>query len=535
MHSLAPQTENNSAADAAEPAPEQPQQSTRHVLEAVLILAGAAVLAYSDSFGCHFILDDGPGIEGNPSIRSLWPLWNVLRPPRRTFLTGHPLVNLSFALNYAVSALNVWSYHVVNLLIHVLSGLTLYGVVRRSFAWPSMRARYDRQAAGTALVCALIWLVHPLQTEAVTYIARRRESMMGMFFLLTVYCAVRGWQSAKPKRWHILAVTACAAGGASEGTIIVAPLLVLAYDLVFVHAGVREALRRSVWLYAGLAACTVAMAFFMVPRSEWAHAAGAVAFTPLEYALSQSKAISHYVRLALWPRPLCLDYWWQASTFSEALPSVIALLSLAAVSVHLLRKRHPAGLAACWFFATLAPTSSIVPLPDIISEHRMYLPLAGLVVLAVFGGQAALQRLGRRAGRARMPAYTGLLAVCLVVALYTSVTFRRNQDYRTDISIWEDTVAKQPDNPRARYCLGTCLGNVGKFRRAVPHLREAARMSPDFPDGYFNLGVALAQSGRVQEAIASFEHVLRLNPRDRRARRCLRELRRKTAARGTEI
>ena len=164
-----------------------------------ILLAGslvvfAALAAYHNSFSVPFIFDDIQSIPENPAIRRLWPPGPVLSLPQDGGLTvsGRPLLNLSLAINYAVGGLTVRSYHALNLAIHVFSGLTLFGIMRRTLLQPALRPRFGSAALPLALAVALLWTLHPLQTEAVTYVVQRAESLMGLFYLLTLYCSIRG-------------------------------------------------------------------------------------------------------------------------------------------------------------------------------------------------------------------------------------------------------------------------------------------------------------------------------------------------------
>ncbi len=156
----------------------------------ILILA-AGLWAYSNSFSGVFVLDDVRAIVQNETIRSLTPIEQVLSPPPRSTVSGRPIANLSFAINYAISALDVRSYHVLNLLIHLACALTLFGVVRRTLQSSSLRASVGADATYVAAAVALIWVVHPLTTSAVAYVVQRVESLMSLFYLLTLYCAIR--------------------------------------------------------------------------------------------------------------------------------------------------------------------------------------------------------------------------------------------------------------------------------------------------------------------------------------------------------
>jgi len=245
----------------------------------LIILAG--VLAYWNSFDGVFLYDDIESIRDNPHIRQLWPLSEAMSLPLwggGMSLDGRPLLSLSLALNHALLGPEPWGYHLVNLLIHIAAGLLLFGIVRRTLGLPRFRERYAAspgshgdphpgplpegegvsRATWLAFAIAAIWLVHPLQTESVTYIVQRAESLMGMLFLLTVYCAIRGFTinpcAAAPKdwrppdspslggrqsfgaasRWYLASILACALGMGVKEVMFSAPLVVLLYDYVFI-------------------------------------------------------------------------------------------------------------------------------------------------------------------------------------------------------------------------------------------------------------------------------------------------------------
>ncbi|HWP44326.1 MAG TPA: glycosyltransferase family 39 protein, partial [Blastocatellia bacterium] len=339
-----------------------------------LAIIAAAAIAYMNSFEGPFIFDDRE-ILTNTYIRDLWPPWQAMFAPPNV---SRPLVALSLAINYAISGLDVWSYHVLNLMIHMLAGLALFGVVRRTLASSTLSQQYGPSSYALALVVALVWTVHPLQTQSVTYIIQRGESLMGLFYLTTLYSAIRGSDSPRRRAWYAAAILSCAAGMLSKQVMITAPVVVLLYDRMFLSGSFKEALRRRWPLYAGLAATwgLLAATLLAMPPSETA-GFGVKTITPWAYFVSQFSVIVHYLRLSLWPDALCLDYAWpEAKSAGEVIPYAVALLVLGGATLWALWRRKPAGFLGAWFFLILSVTSSFVPLSDLAFEHRMYLPLA---------------------------------------------------------------------------------------------------------------------------------------------------------------
>lgn len=458
----------------------------------------AVLIAWHNSFSAAFVYDDVPAITGNSSIRRLWSAFSA----GRTDLTvsGRPLGNLSLAVNYAFDGTRVQGYHALNLLIHLLAGAALFGVVRRTLVRPALRDHFGETAPWLALTVAVLWLVHPLQTESVTYTIQRVESLMGLFYLFTLYCFIRGVESAQPAKWHTAAVVACVAGMASKEVMVSAPLMVLIYDRTFFVSSFREALRRRHWLYAGLAATWLPLAYWVsssASRGGTAGFGGPVTWS--EYAIIQCQAIVHYVRLSFWPHPLVFDYGIMEapSLAAIALPAMF-LLALATFTLVAIRRQAPVGCLGAWFGMILAPSSSFVPVgTESMAEHRMYLPLAAIVVLIVMG-------LHRLLGLRLLPLYAAL-AIGL-----GWITSERNNDYRSELALWSDTVAKQPGNARACNNLGTLWLGRGNLVEAERCFTEAARLQPNYASAHYNLGIVLARTGRDADAIGHFLAAIRL-------------------------
>jgi hypothetical protein len=231
---------------------------------AVLVLVLAGVAAYANSLWGPFIFDDRVAIQENSSIRDLGALGRVLGPLQPGVpQANRPVLNLTFALNYALGGLNVVGYHATNLLIHILAAVTLFGVCRRTFLQPALRPRWGTLALPLAFMAALLWELHPLQTEAVTYITQRSESLMGLLYLFTLYAAIRAAGAARSSGWSLAAVGACAAGMATKEVMVSAPIMVLLYDRALLAGSFRGALRRRWGLYAGLAATWLVLALIL--------------------------------------------------------------------------------------------------------------------------------------------------------------------------------------------------------------------------------------------------------------------------------
>jgi protein O-mannosyl-transferase len=465
-------------------------------------IVAATVAAYHGSFSGALVFDDEPAILDNPTIRHLWPVWTAWMPPPNRTVTGRPLANFTLALNYAVSGTHVWSYHAFNLLVHVLAGLTLFGLVRRTLRQPVLRERFGGVALPMAFAVALLWCLHPLQVEAVTYVIQRVESLMVLFFLLVFYCFVRSVDSPHPRRWQAGAVAACLLGAATKEVIAVAPVLLLLFDRAFVAGSFAAAWRRRRGLYLATAATWLLLAG-LVAGAGWNRNGTSgfdVGISPAAYWLTQFQAVVRYLWLAGWPHPLVFEYgtFWESGA-AAVVPYALPVVALAGATLWALWRRPAVGFLGAWFFAILAPTSVIPGRIQMIVEHRMYLPLAAVLTLLV---AAVTRRAGRR----------GLLVLLALAAGLGWLTERRNRDYRSGVALWQDTVAKRPGNARAHNCLGVVLFKAGRIDEAIAHYRTALRLQTFYPEAHNNLGYALTEAGRLPEAITELETALRDEP-----------------------
>jgi hypothetical protein len=460
-------------------------------------IALLTLLAYANSFSALYLFDDGAAILDNPTIRHFG---TALAPPANgTPVSGRPLVNLTFAVDDAISGRAVWSYHATNVLIHLLAALALFGLVRRTLELPAIAARFRSAALEIAGTVALLWAVHPLQTEAVTYLSQRAEELMGLFYILTLDAFVRGVTGAD-RRWLAASVAACLAGMASKEVMISAPLLVLLFDRTFCAGSFAAALRRRAGYYTALAATWLLLAILMVKTGNRGGSVGpGLEIDSWHYALTQFHAVALYLKLALWPHPLTFDYGSPTvSALSAVLPEAALVAGLGMATLYFIIRRSAFGFIGAWFFAILAPSSSVVPLArQTIAEHRMYLPLAAVMLLVVLGVHAAL-------GRARLAAW---LAAPLLV-----LTLLRNGDYVNGVTIWTESLARYPDNPRAHVNLGDAYVNAGQTQLGEEQFRLALRLDPDQAEAHNNLGVIESGSGRIAEAAADFRAAVRLSP-----------------------
>ncbi len=475
------------------------------------MIAATSLAAYWNSFAGPFVFDDIGTIRYNAAIRHLWTLNDVLFPAFQdsSSVLDRPLVNLTFLLNYEMSGPDVWSYHLVNLLIHITCGLVLMGIVRRTFLQPVLRAGFGPAALPLALMIAVLWVVHPLQTESVTYITQRCESLMALFYFLTLYALIRATEAGGKSYWLLVSVAACFLGAASKEVIFSAPLVVLLYDRTFIAGTFGKALRERKKYYLGLV-CSWPFLFWMLKRAglvdvvQWQR--------PEPYLLTQIHAVVHYISLALWPYPQVIDYGPPTmEDSSHLIMEAVILLILGVGTLFALRQVPTAAkswpvlgfLGGC-FFLILATTSSFVPTRDAMVEHRMYLPLAAIIALAVSGCYRRL-------------AWRGMVPFLLVIPVWMTLTILRNQDYQSPLVLWGDTVAKRPLNGRAQENLALALMAAGRAAEALEHAEAGIRINPGDSMAHNNLGGILRHLGRIAEAREQYQLALEIDPRNAKA------------------
>ena len=489
---------------------------------AAALLIGAGTLAYANSFFGVFVFDDRLEIVKNPALAQLWPPGKAMFGGK--MMPARPLPYYTFAVNYALHGTSVGGYHAVNLAIHLAAGLVLWGIIRRTLGMPRVPPRYRRAANGLALAAALLWLLHPLQTESVTYIYQRMESLMGLFYLLTLYCFVRSADSRRPRLWLEAAVLCCAAGMGSKEVMVTAPLLVLWYDRVFVAAGWRELFRRRWPFYAALAATWIVVFAVMRCQADLYREtdAASMPWTPWQYALNQPIVIWHYLRLTFFPRGLCLHYHWPgAATFAEMIGPGLSLLVLLAATAWCMVRRPALGFVAGSFFLVLSVTSSVVPVFDMIFEHRMYLSLAAVATLVVLGGYDLLNFLvPLPPGSLRRFCLHAAPTVLAATAL-AATTYQRNCAYASLVDMWQDVAAKCPQNEIAAKSLGIGFVEQHRFEESIAAFRRALVLADALPaaparvwlaEVHTNLGASFLNVGKAAEAMRAYEAAVRIDP-----------------------
>jgi tetratricopeptide (TPR) repeat protein len=512
------------------------------------LLAIVITVVYGRAVDVPFIFDDFNSIQTNETIVSLWPLWSAepplgpLNTPRSAPTTARPVVNLSFALNYWFGELDPTGYRWVNIALHVGTAILLAAVVRRTLKLPYFMGRFDGTAKWLALTAALLWALHPLQTESVVYATQRTELMMAFFYLATLYCSLRYWTagSSEPQPlhpgqerrlgrslrapslpWLILAALSCVAGMGSKEVMVSAPLMVLLFERTFVAGSLVKALRQSWPLYCGLACGWLLLLWLHAGAPHHESAGFELGVSGYEWWLTQTKVLLMYLKLVIWPWPLLIHYDMPyLDSLAESWIYVVPVALLGLGTLYLLWRNHPVGYLGTAAFAILSPTF-VIPIPtEVAAERRMYLALAAIVPLVVVGGYCLLQRLGsterttiRRAASSRPTAIRTMVVLTLVVVVvFTGVSMRRLLAYENELTLWQEVVRHQPLDYMGHLNMGVQLFNSGKATEAMSYYREALRLKPDSSQVHYNVGLALLRLNKPLEAVEELREAVRLHP-----------------------
>ena len=372
---------------------------------------------YAPALRAPLIFDDPLVFLQNPTLQRLWPPSVALQPPANTPVAGRPVANYSFALNYAVNdwfgadqqpdaglAYSTFGFHIGNLLLHLLCGALIFGILRRTLRSQRYDDWWAAHADAGAFAVVALWLLHPIQTEAVDYLAQRTELLVSVCYAGTLYASIRAWDagSAQAKRsWLALAIVVCLLGMGSKEVMISAPIIVILYDRAFHFTTWRQIERggRLGFYLALLATIGVLIALVAgVPR------AGTVGFhlgiTWYQYLYTQAWAILHYLRLVAWPNRLTLDYGTRPTAGLAGIPGLVVLAAFGVATVVAWTRASRwgwLGFLGAWFLLLLGPSSSVVPInTEIAAERRIYLALVAVLVLLVVGLEALRRAVARR-------------------------------------------------------------------------------------------------------------------------------------------
>jgi len=522
----------------------------------ILLIVILGFLAYSNTFNVPFQWDDKKLILENPIVKELdyflQPSEAKKFPEYGIFIRRY-ISFLTFGLNYRIHGLDVMGYHVANIAIHIISSVLVYFMVLLTFRTPFFSQNRGKvpneNISFIALFASLLFVAHPIQTEAVTYIMQRFASLGTMWYLLSFvfYIRVRLHQpipaedkvfSFSTLIFYLLSLFSAFLAMMTKENSLTLPFAITLYEFFFFKGDLKRRLFSLIPLFLLLLVFPFTLSETGMPigrllfgiDSETGHAVSRSIFDkdylqPIErwdYLLTQPRVIVTYLRLLILPIHQNIDYDY--STYhSFADPNVylsfLFLLSLLCLGGYLLYKsramRHVSRLAAFgifWFFLTLSVESSIIPIPMVIAEYRMYLPSVGLFIAfstAFFHYGERLKIADRLLPVMR---YSSLFLPSVIVIVLLSTTYARNTVWRSEVSLWEDAVLKSPLKKRPYNNLGYALKNAGNFQAAAMYLEQAVALDPNYQEAINNLAIVYRTIGRREEASELMKRLLAIDP-----------------------
>lgn len=481
---------------------------------AILVLLALGLIAYSNSFLGTFHFDDVTRIVENDAITDLTNIGKIYSCCKERFLTYFTL-----ALNYRISKFDTTSYHIFNFFIHYFAAFILYFLLLETWKTPALK-RVDLKLSKrlAAFFAAGIFLLHPLQTESVTYVIQRAESMAGMFYLATLFFYLRG-RLTTPSRaaagYYVLMILSGVAASFSKETAVTLPVMIVVYEIFFFNTSIRELVRKKVILFA-LIPAGVVVAFklgFLIQRNFY-YDPGSY-FTRKQYFLTQFSVLVTYLRLFFWPASQNLDWDYPVAVTlfnARTLASLSLLIALALLTIPAYRRYRLLSLGIIGFFVTLAPTSSIIPIKDLIYEHRMYLAVAFLAMGFAHVFMQTLKKIESIPSRGHPVVL--VLVIGTLLSLLTGLTYARNQVWMNEISLWRDAVQKSPNKARPHVNFGRALYARGfvELSKIKEEFETANRLCPHCPTPYHNLAYFFWKEGDYQRAISLELEAIRLKP-----------------------
>lgn len=478
----------------------------------MLLIALLGVAIYSNSFECSFHFDDYFNFAGDtrfPELDDFSAWWQFSRTRLVAFY--------SFALNIHLHGLEPWGFHLVNLAIHILNALLVAWLCVKLFDAPGMKGHvlfpFRKEIA---LVAGLFFVAHPLATQSVTYLVQRMASMAAMFYLLSLglYASARLANSSRHRRALFYGGAALAAALAlhTKENAFTLPLAILLVELAFFRTGttipwnnksVIPLALAGTALFIWLLIAVVPSGIFKTIPPSYEHP---YMLTPLSYLYTQFSALLKYLQLLFIPVNQMLDYDFPVAKGllePRTLFSLMVLLALLGFALFWWRRYRLLSFGILWFFLTSSVESGIIPIYDVIYEHRSYLPSVGFFYTVTAGAYLLF--------RQKYPVYT-LGAFACIIFSFSFLAYQRNMVWKDHLSLWSDNVAKAPGIVRPWYNLGFAYKELGKWEKAEEMYNRALRLSPEYTDALSERAIALEKLGRREEAVEVFSKLIAQRP-----------------------
>jgi len=474
----------------------------------------AVFLLYRVSLEGGFVLDDKNNIANNPYVQvTSLTAKSLADAASKSVLPTRPIANISFGLNYFFHGYTVKGFHLVNILLHIASGIILFFFIRAFLGLPRVRRRYG-PLEWVPLGTAVLWLLHPVETQTVNYIVQRMTLLAALFYILSFFLFIKGRTAASSPRKYLYwlgSLIAALLGLGSKETVAMLPFFLVLFDWYFIRNPQKPLSRKFIFITSLLLVIGVLLAFFYLGKNPLSHIMDSYHgrdFTLAQRLLTQGRVVLFYLGLILLPLPsrLNLEHDFQLSMSLIDPPATLfaigAIVFLLIIAFAKARRSPLLSFCIVWFFGNLLIESSVIGL-EMIFEHRLYLPS----MLAILPAIVWLHRILPNR-RVQVAVYLAVLSCCMFW------TYERNMAWSDTVSLLSDSASKSPNSHRAHLNLGIELKNRNRLDEAISHYHKALQLKPAYAEAYYNLGNAFSIQGKFKEATENYFKALRLTPLD---------------------
>lgn len=475
----------------------------------MLLICCLGVIVYSNTLYCSFHFDDALSITNNSAIKNIHNLQNIWN-----FLPRHFILELSFALNYYFDKLNVVGYHLFNLAVHLGSAILVWWFTILTLSTPAMKENKIAQYADfIALFAGLIFVSHPIQTEAVTYIVQRAAAMSTLFYLasLSLYVKSRLMENKESatgvgRFYYICSILLAITAMFTKETAITLPLMIVLYEVIFFEVKKDSKVDRLFPFLLTLFIIPVTMLLTETSAARLQQLRSEPGISSAHYFLTQFRVMLTYIRLLFFPLNQNLDYDYPVFDNFFQWPVLISFLFLMGLfyqGIRLFQKYRLVSFSIFWFFLTLFPESSFLPIKDVIFEHRLYLPMVGYSIFLV---SSMYYLFGKN----------NLKVMCIVLTMvivcYGVLTYQRNKVWKDDITLWDDAVQKSPHKARPYNYRGVIYSKKKDFVRAISDFTKAIEIDPRLAENYNDRADIYVQQGKFSQAISDYNNAIEIEP-----------------------
>ena len=500
-----------------------------HLFLAVLACIALPLIIYSNSLRAPFVFDDYDFIVNNRSIKLEtqpvnypdvhdYILYNKLIPSR-------PLTFLTLAINYRINKLDTFGYHIVNLIIHILTVILSFFLIRKILFYTVCSTGYPQNTfiKGNTIIpllAALLFAAHPMNTEVVTYISHRSESLAACFYIASFLLCIITFEGRKKTFFY--SIIFFILSFMSKETAATLPLMILIFDYIFISKGkIEELKKRKVFhiVLWGILCCAVIIRSIYIGGIGAGYTNVYAKWTSYSYFLTQSFVVLNYIKLLFVPVGQCIDHFITPARSildGRILISYSLWISMF-LTLYLIHKKGStfAGLlsfSVAWFLITLAPTSSIIPIHDAMTERRVYISGIGfyLSVLIIYltAFKIRLNEITSMARYRTMLCFMGIHIIVLSMA-----TWKRNELYNDPLLLWNQAIELYPNNDRGYFNLAVRYAERKEYKKAEQLYQKAIALNPKFAVAYYNLGLLYFNENNYENAKQLFEKSIQLNPR----------------------